>query len=112
MITVERLTYEYPETKALDDISFTVQEGAITALVGPNGAGKTTLLKCIAGLVKPYSGSISVHGINVLEEPRKSHEIMGFLTDFFGLINKGIPVVEFFIKTAGMQEQYLETMRI
>ncbi|MCI5116498.1 MAG: ABC transporter ATP-binding protein [Candidatus Electrothrix sp. AW2] len=85
MITVERLTYEYPETKALDDISFTVQEGAITALVGPNGAGKTTLLKCIAGLVKPYSGSISVHGINVLEEPRKSHEIMGFLTDFFGL---------------------------
>ncbi|MCI5222870.1 MAG: ABC transporter ATP-binding protein [Candidatus Electrothrix sp. AR4] len=85
MITVKHLTYEYPDTKALDNISFTVQVGAITALVGPNGAGKTTLLKCIAGLVKPYGGSISVDGINVLEEPRRSHEVMGFLTDFFGL---------------------------
>ncbi len=85
MITVQHLTYEYPDTRALDDISFSVQEGAITALVGPNGAGKTTLLKCIAGLVKPYSGSISVNGINVLEEPRKNHEVMGFLPDFFGL---------------------------
>ncbi len=85
MITVQHLTYEYPNTKALYDVSFTVQKGTITALVGPNGAGKTTLLRCIAGLVKPYSGSISVDGINVLEEPRKSHEVMGFLPDFFGL---------------------------
>jgi ABC-2 type transport system ATP-binding protein len=85
MINVQHLTYEYPDTKALDDVSFTVQEGTITALVGPNGAGKTTLLRCLAGLVKPYSGSISVNGINVLEEPRKSHEVMGFLPDFFGL---------------------------
>jgi ABC-2 type transport system ATP-binding protein len=85
MITLENLSYEYLETKALDEVSFTIAEGTITALVGPNGAGKTTLLKCIAGLVKPYSGSISVAGINVLEEPRKCHEIMGFLPDFFGL---------------------------
>ena len=85
MITVEHLTYEYPDTKALDDVSFTVEQGSITALVGPNGAGKTTLLRCIAGLVKPYSGNISADGINVLEEPRASHQVMGFLPDFFGL---------------------------
>jgi ABC-2 type transport system ATP-binding protein len=85
MIAVEHLVYEYRDTKALDDVSFTIAAGAITALVGPNGAGKTTLLKCVAGLVKPYSGTISVGGISVLDEPRRCHEIMGFLPDFFGL---------------------------
>ncbi|KOR29466.1 ABC transporter, partial [Achromatium sp. WMS1] len=87
MIMIKDLCYEYPDTRALDDISFNIQQGTITALVGPNGAGKTTLLKCLAGLVKPYEGSIFVNGINVLEEPRRSHEVMGFLADFFGLYN-------------------------
>lgn len=85
MITVENLVYEYLDTKALDQVSFTIAAGAITALVGPNGAGKTTLLKCLAGLTKPSSGTITVGGINVLEEPRRCHELMGFLPDFFGL---------------------------
>lgn len=85
MIAVDHLIYEYRDTRALDDVSFTIEEGAITALVGPNGAGKTTLLKCIAGLVKPCSGRISAGGISVLDEPRRCHEIMGFLPDFFGL---------------------------
>jgi ABC-2 type transport system ATP-binding protein len=85
MISVKNLVYEYLDAKALDQVSFAIDEGAITALVGPNGAGKTTLLKCVAGLMKPNSGSVAVGGINVLEEPRRCHEIMGFLPDFFGL---------------------------
>lgn len=85
MINVEHLSYEYPDTRALDDISFNIAGQTITALVGPNGAGKTTLLKCIAGLMKPYSGNIVVGGIDVLKEPRRSHANMGFLPDFFGL---------------------------
>ncbi len=85
MIAVKNLVYEYLDTKALDQVSFAIDEGAITALVGPNGAGKTTLLKCVAGLTKPSGGSIAVGGINVLEEPRRCHELMGFLPDFFGL---------------------------
>ena len=85
MIAVKNLVYEYLDAKALDQVSFTIDEGAITALVGPNGAGKTTLLKCVAGLTKPVGGAIAVGGINVLEEPRRCHELMGFLPDFFGL---------------------------
>lgn len=85
MIAVKNLVYEYLDTKALKQVSFTIAEGAITALVGPNGAGKTTLLKCVAGLTKPGGGTISIGGINVLEEPRRCHELMGFLPDSFGL---------------------------
>lgn len=54
------LTKEFKEGKALDNLSFTIENQKITALIGRNGAGKTTLLKSIAGLLKPSSGSISV----------------------------------------------------
>src|SRR6185295_9519627 len=84
-ITVEGLRFEYPGVRALDDVSFTIGRGSVTALVGPNGAGKTTLLRCIAGLDRPLLGTIEVAGIDVLEEPRIAHRRMGYLSDFYGL---------------------------
>lgn len=85
MINVNNLTFDYPRSRALKDVSFTIEEKTITALVGPNGAGKTTLLKCLAGVERPFSGGITVDGIDVQKKPRKCHEIVGFLPDFFGL---------------------------
>jgi ABC-2 type transport system ATP-binding protein len=85
MISVENLIYEYPGHRAIDDISFTLRRGSITALVGPNGAGKTTLLKCLSALTKPFSGKIFINNLDVLKYPRESHKMMGFLPDFFGL---------------------------
>ncbi|MDM8551062.1 ABC transporter ATP-binding protein [Desulfobacterales bacterium HSG2] len=85
MINVENLIYEYPGKRALADVSFKIKSGSVTALVGPNGAGKTTLLKCLAALTKPFGGRISVRGVDILKEPRKCHQMMGFLPDFFGL---------------------------
>ncbi len=85
MIQVEHLAYEYPGKRALSDVSFTIDKHAITALVGPNGAGKTTLLKCMAALIRPFHGTVAVNGLDVFENPRRSHRIMGFLPDFFGL---------------------------
>jgi len=85
MILVENLVFDYPTKRALHGVSLLVREGSITALVGPNGAGKTTLMRCIAALDPPYSGRITVAGIDVFEEPRKAHEVMGYLSDFFGL---------------------------
>ena len=84
-ISVSGVAYVYPGTRALDEVSFDITRGSVTALVGPNGAGKTTLLRCLAALDRPLLGSISVAGIDVLEEPRLAHASMGYLSDFFGL---------------------------
>ena len=85
MIEVRNLVFDYPGQRALDDVSCTVAEGTVTALVGPNGAGKSTLLRCIAGLEVPLAGSIRVAGVDVLEEPRRAHQKLGFLSDSYGL---------------------------
>jgi ABC-2 type transport system ATP-binding protein len=85
MIKVDDLTYEYPGKRALKNVSFEISDGSITALVGPNGAGKTTLLRCIAALDDPFSGRIEVAGVDIAEEPRRVHQVLGYLSDFFGL---------------------------
>jgi ABC-2 type transport system ATP-binding protein len=88
MIKVDKLVYEYPGLRALDNVSFTIKQGSITALVGPNGAGKTTLLRCMAALDQPISGSIHIEGIDVLDQPRHCHRLIGYLSDFFGLYQR------------------------
>jgi len=85
IITVTNLCYEYPGYRALNDVSFSIDPHSITALVGPNGAGKTTLLRCLAALDHPFSGTISIAGINSQKEPRKLQRHLGYLSDFFGL---------------------------
>src|SRR5258705_534860 len=79
------LRFEYPGVRALDDVSFTLERGTVTALVGPNGAGKSTLLRCVAGLETPALGQIEVAGIDVLDSPRQAHRRLGYLSDFFGV---------------------------
>lgn len=85
MIDVSGLIFDYPRMRALKNLSFSIQPGTITALVGPNGAGKTTLMKCLAGLEKPFAGSIMVNRVDVIASPREAHTMVGFLPDFFGL---------------------------
>jgi branched-chain amino acid transport system ATP-binding protein len=58
ILTVENLTVAYGNIKAVDDISFAVQEGEIVTLIGANGAGKSSTLRALSGLI-PYSGRIS-----------------------------------------------------
>ncbi|MES2637162.1 MAG: ABC transporter ATP-binding protein [Pseudomonadota bacterium] len=85
LIQVKQLTFEYPETRALDCVSFNITSGGITALVGPNGAGKSTLLRCIAALDYPLSGQVLLNDVDVLDDPRASHAKIGYLSDHFGL---------------------------
>lgn len=85
VVQVRNLSYEYPGVRALDNVTFTVPRGSVTALVGPNGAGKTTLLRCMAALDQPLDGDIVIDGIDVLEHPRECHKRIGYLSDFFGL---------------------------
>ncbi len=84
-IDVQNISYEYPNLRALDDVSFQIEPQTITALVGHNGAGKSTLLRCIATLDTPFSGEIFVDGINTQNSPRQLHKKLGYLSDFFGL---------------------------
>ena len=60
-ITIDHLTVRFQNQVILDDITFSIQEQAIVALIGPNGSGKTTLLKAILGLI-PYEGQVRVFG--------------------------------------------------
>lgn len=61
MLYLNKVTKAYNKTKAISDVSFTIEEGQIAVLAGPNGAGKSTTIKSIAGLLK-YSGDIEVCG--------------------------------------------------
>jgi len=88
MIDIADLRFDYPGVRALDRVSCHLEAGSITALVGPNGAGKTTLMRCLCGLERPLAGSITVDGIDVVDEPRRSHERLGYLSDFFGLYDE------------------------
>jgi len=88
MIRVEHLIFDYPGHRALDDVSFEVVPGTITALVGPNGAGKSTLMRVCSGLDRPFAGRVRLQDIDVHESPREAHERMGYLPDLFGLYDE------------------------
>jgi branched-chain amino acid transport system ATP-binding protein len=62
MLSAQSLTKSFGGNRAVDDVSFTVEEGTITGLIGPNGAGKTTLFNCLAGLFPPTSGRLHLEG--------------------------------------------------
>ena len=88
VIDVRDLVYDYATSRALSGVSLTIEPGTITGLVGPNGAGKTTLLRCVAALETPFSGSVTVDGMNTTEHPREIHRRIGYLQDFFGLYDE------------------------
>jgi len=78
-VVVEGLTKIYPRVKAVDEVSFTVDEGEIFGLLGPNGAGKTTTVRMLLTLIKPTSGRMSVFGIDGLTHPEKVRQMAGYV---------------------------------
>jgi ABC-2 type transport system ATP-binding protein len=76
-IEVRHLTKKYAALTAVDDISFTVETGETFGMLGPNGAGKTTTLEMIEGLKRPTSGSITVEGVDVVQNPMAVKAIIG-----------------------------------
>jgi ribose transport system ATP-binding protein len=74
-LEVRNLTKSYGATKALAGANFSVSAGGAHALLGENGAGKSTTIKLLSGLIRPDSGTISIHGKDVeLREPRDAHK--------------------------------------
>ncbi len=90
MIVVDRLTRMYEAHAAVRDLSFEVHAGEILGLLGPNGAGKTTTLRCMAGILRPNSGSISIAGHDVVDDPVSAKRELAFIPDepqFFPYLN-------------------------
>jgi ABC-2 type transport system ATP-binding protein len=85
MIEIKNLSFRFGTHRALNELSFTIPEGSITALVGPNGAGKTTLMRCMSALAHPTEGQVLIDGIDSSEDPHACHRLLGFLADNFGL---------------------------
>lgn len=85
MLKIRNLTHCYPNgTLALDNVSLDIPSGMF-GLLGPNGAGKSTLMRTIATLQTPTSGKITFGDIDVIEEPQKLREKLGYLPQDFGV---------------------------
>ena len=80
IIEVDHISKEYDSgTKALDDVSLSIEDGEILALLGPNGAGKTTLISIICGLVRPTGGTVRVGGHDIRTDWRAARELIGLV---------------------------------
>lgn len=85
MLSIRDLSHVYPGgTHALDGVSLDIPAGMF-GLLGPNGAGKSTLMRCVAALQTPTSGRINFDGIDVLAEPSRLRQTLGYLPQDFGV---------------------------
>lgn len=81
MIEVKNLVKRYGNKKALNDISFTVKEGEVLGFLGPNGAGKSTTMNIITGYISSTSGTVTIDGHEILEEPNAVKSKIGYLPE-------------------------------
>lgn len=81
MLLVKNLVKTYGKHEALKGISFHIEKGQIVGLLGPNGAGKSTTMNIVTGYLAPTGGEIKIHGIDLLENPRKARKELGYLPE-------------------------------
>ena len=81
MISVKNLCKNFGGRHAVNDVSFEVKKGDVLGFLGPNGAGKTTTMRMITGYLTPTSGSVSVNGFDVQENPTEARKCIGFLPE-------------------------------
>jgi ABC-2 type transport system ATP-binding protein len=80
-VEVKGLTRIYGEQNAVDNISFSIQQGEIVGFLGPNGAGKSTTMKMITGYLEPSAGDVNVSGIDVKKTPFDAKKKIGYLPE-------------------------------
>ena len=81
MIKVEHLTKYYGNFLAVDDLSFTIDEGHVYGFLGPNGAGKTTTMNMMTGCLSATSGRVEVGGFDIFEDARQAKRLIGYLPE-------------------------------
>ncbi|NNG00509.1 MAG: ABC transporter ATP-binding protein [Desulfobacteraceae bacterium] len=81
MIELFQLTKKYTHTVAVADLNLIIPEGELFGFIGPNGAGKTTTIKMMGGLLSPTNGRIRICGIDMIDQPVKAKQCIGFIPD-------------------------------
>ncbi|MBQ8525859.1 MAG: ATP-binding cassette domain-containing protein [Clostridia bacterium] len=81
MIEIKNLTKSYGKSKALDDVSFTVNSGEILGFLGPNGAGKSTTMNIITGYISATSGTVTINGYDNIENSNECKKAVGYLPE-------------------------------
>ena len=82
LITVKQLSKFYGRFSAIQDVSFDVAGGSITAFLGPNGAGKSTTLKILTGYIAPSSGSAHINGFDMQSQRLEASTSFGYVSEF------------------------------
>src|SRR5271170_5010524 len=78
-IELDRLSHNYGDRLALDNLSFSVQPGEIFGLLGPNGSGKTTLFRILSTLMVPTGGTARIQGFDVARQPTQARQQTGIV---------------------------------
>ena len=81
MIEISNLTKYYGPNLAVDNITFTVEQGEILGFLGPNGAGKSTTMNILTGFLSATSGTVKINGFDILEEPHEAKRCIGYLPE-------------------------------
>ena len=81
MIAGEHLTKRYGSFTAVDDISFTLEQGHIYGFLGPNGAGKSTTMNMMTGCLAATAGSVTIDGLDIFEQAREAKKLLGYLPE-------------------------------
>ena len=81
MISVEHLTKCYGGFKAVDDLSFEIDEGHVYGFLGPNGAGKSTTMNIMTGCLSATEGSVKIDGYDIFDDAGKAKKLIGYLTE-------------------------------
>ena len=102
MIEIKNLTKKYGTKTVLDDISFTVKSGEILGFLGPNGAGKSTTMNIITGYISSTSGSVSIDGIDIMDNPREYKSKIGYLPELPPLY-MDMTVMEYLVFVCGIK---------
>lgn len=81
MIEVKNLTKYYGDHKAVDHISFSIQDGTVCGFLGPNGAGKSTTMNIMTGCLSATEGTVSICGFDIFDNPIEAKRMIGYLPE-------------------------------
>jgi ABC-2 type transport system ATP-binding protein len=114
MIDTENLTRKFGNLTAVNNLNLHIEKGEVFGFLGPNGAGKTTTIRMLACLIAPTSGTATVAGINIKENPLKVRQSVGILTENPSLYERlsAYENMDFFAQAYGIEDPAERARRI